>query len=341
MLKKILIACGLLVLSLLIGVGVLYWQTQTFLTTPAEEQGRDIVLNVVPGQSLDRVAAELEAQGLVSSAHKFRLMVRAKNQGTAIKAGEYLLNTSWPPPQILDMLTSGKVLLHKLSIPEGLTWWQVARLVEKSGLASFDSFDKAVHDPALLARYGITGSNAEGYLFPETYLLPRPRNKNARPIVEAMLKTFRQQARQALPADRMNPKELLRLVTLASMVEKETANPAERFAIAGVYSNRLHRSMLMQCDPTVIYGLGTSFDGNLTRKHLRDATNPYNTYKHKGLPPGPICSPGKAALEAALSPEKHKYYYFVATGENGRHKFSKTLVEHNRAVWKYQIRRRR
>lgn len=335
--KKMLIACAALAVCSLLVAGWFAWQAKHFLTTPAETPGREVVVHVEPGQTFAEVAKHLEAEGVITNAKHFGWLGRFEDKVGSIKAGEFSLNSSWTPRQVLDALTEGRTMLHKLFIPEGLTWWQIGRLVEESGLASFESFEKAVHDSTLLKNYHIPFDNAEGFLYPETYLIPRPRGGDARPIVRTMLSTFWEQTGNHLwPNGPPSTKELRYTITLASMVEKETAAAEERARIAGVYVNRLKKRMRMQCDPTVIYGLGTAFDGNLTRKHLRDKSNPYNTYRHSGLPPGPICSPGRYALEAAIQPEKHQFIFFVAKGD-GTHKFSRTLREHNRAVHHYQL----
>lgn len=316
------------------------WRFQAFLDAAPQTPGREVVVDILPGSTLARVAAQLETAGVVTDATLFRLLGRLDGQGARVRAGEFALHTGWPPRRVLRALTEGRPVLHRLVLPEGLTWWQAGRVVEQSGLASFESFARAVHDPALLAAHGIPGDSAEGFLFPETYLVPRPRDGDAAPIVAAMLAAFWSQAGKRLwPDGPPPPEETARLVTLAAMVEKETALPGERARVAGVYANRLRLGMLMQCDPTVIYGLGPGFGGNLTRAHLQDAANPYNTYRRRGLPPGPICSPGLEALLAAQNPERHSLLYFVAR-RDGSHVFSRTLDEHNRAVREHQLRRR-
>lgn len=316
------------------------WRMQQFLDSAPETPGREVVVAIAPGSSLAQVAAQLEREGVVANALLFRLLGRLDGQGARVRAGEFALHTGWPPRRVLHALTQGRTVLHRLVLPEGLTWWQAGRVVEQSGLASFESFERAVHDPALLAAHNIPGPSAEGFLYPETYLVPRPQGGDAAPIVAAMLAAFWAQAGARLwPDGPPPPDEVARLVTLATMVEKETALAEERARVAGVYANRIRLGMLMQCDPTVIYGLGPDFNGNLTRANLQDEANPYNTYRHPGLPPGPICSPGLEALLAAQTPEKHSLLYFVAR-RDGSHAFSHTLDEHNRAVREYQLRRR-
>jgi UPF0755 protein len=263
-------------------------------------------------------------------------------------------------------------LLHRITIPEGLPWWEVGKLLEAQGFARAADFAVYVNDARLMRRYGIPFANAEGFLYPETYMLnkaPTPAVAHAQSAMQTMIRTFwtktaplweELEGRTELPgppastgADvaasgavvasfvpgyaRLHPEEVKRIVILASLVEKESAASDERPRVAGVYTNRLNIRMPLQCDPTVIYGLGESFEGRILRSHLLDATNPYNTYKFYGLPPGPICSPGMGSLRAAFYPERNKYFYFVASGKgDGRHVFSSTLAEHNAAVQQYR-----
>ncbi len=319
--------------------GWFVWQAHEFLATPPQDPGVAKVVAIEPGETFDHVARMLQAEGVITDAAKFRVLGQWKSKLAAIKAGEFSLATDMLPGEVLAAITEGRPLLHRLQVVEGLTWWQVGRLVEEAGLAGFASFERAVRDPDLLAEFHIPFASAEGFLFPDTYFVPRPRGRDAEPIVRAMLAAFWRQAGARLwPGGRPADAELARLVTLASLVEKETGEPSERARIAGVYANRLSRRMLLQCDPTVIYGLGPAFDGNLKRVHLEDRANPYNTYARPGLPPGPICSPGLAALAAAAGPESHRYLYFVAMG-NGTHAFSTNLEAHNRAVRRYQLHR--
>jgi cell division protein YceG involved in septum cleavage len=511
---------------------------------------------------------------------RFRLLAHAHNALGQIKAGEYELNTGWTPDQVLRHLIKGQSMLFRLVVREGLTWWETAKAVADQGFARFEDFAAVIHDPAFLRAHNIPFDDAEGFLYPETYLLPKPRKpldkEQARAVADIMVKMFWKKtealwrrlplkpeaaqtgepllpplpgamssqaaptagaaprttaeapaalpapsspgdkpvaakplaanatteaappaqpastgaaslaagkdaaspseaadasappaptgqrppenrlklsemlaqraaeeggtgkgpvvrgviettpvlppaaesrtapaqpdaaptapagngtamptahkatapaaihngtattpqggasgpepskATTALPAqadqgtapahnatvaspavatgpqspDQVDPAALRRLVILASLVEKETGLPNERGTVAGVYANRLRRGMLLQCDPTIIYGIGPSFSGAIRRSQLEDADNRYNTYKHAGLPPGPICSPGLASLKAAFGPEQHEYLYFVATGLDGGHSFSKTMSEHNKAVQIYRARMR-
>ncbi len=337
--KLILCFVSLLFLGILIGAALIGYEAYRFLKLPPENPGHEVLVDIPPGTTFTSVAEMLEQKGIIRNEQYFRLLAKYKKKLGKIQAGEFKLSTGWPPQRVLDMLVSGQPILYKLSIPEGLTWWQTAEIVEKAGYADFDDFAKAVSDPELLKKYHIPFDNAEGFLFPETYLLKRPDKKEAKAIVELLLKTFWERTREIWKPSQPDAENVRRLVILASLVEKETAVGEERQRIAGVYQKRLERKMLLQCDPTVIYGLGPSFNGNITRKNLEDASNPYNTYQHAGLPPGPIASPGLKSLQAAANPEDHDFLYFVAKGD-GSHYFSKSLREHNRAVRKYQLKRK-
>lgn len=305
------------------------------LLGPAEVPGREVVVLIRPGMSLPAIATELERQGLIKSTYAFLFLARLHDRLGAARAGEFRLSSGWPPQEILRVLTSTSGLLHRVQLREGLSWWAAAKIFEAEGLAGREDFARAMGNATLLEKYGIPGPSAEGFLFPQTYLLPRSPDNGGTASVEALLKEFERQARKLWPQGLPPAEELRRVVILASLVERETGEGAERPRIAGVFANRLRMGMRLQCDPTTIYGLGPDFDGNLRRSHLEDAANPYNTYAHAGLPPGPICSPGLESLRAAMHPEANDFFYFVARGD-GSHEFSRTLEEHNRAVTRFQ-----
>lgn len=341
-----------------------------FLEVPPATVGERKYFDVKPGAALAQIAEELQRQGLVTDARKFMWLVRYKNMAKKVQAGRFALNTGWKPEEILTALVNGKPVMERITIPEGLTWWQTGRLLEKEGFARFDDFKDVITDPAFLRHYGIPFANAEGFLMPDTYLLKKPDSPitsanmpqsildeakirdewkaNARAVAGRLVDNFWRKAAPLWPATatgsgvvRYPPVgDLKKWVTLASIVEKETALDQERGAIAGVYANRINRNMLLQADPTVIYGLGSDFTGHLLRRHLEDDANPYNTYRKPGLPPGPICSFGAAALKAAVNPQKHDFLYFVAKTDGGEHSFSKTLSEHNKAVEDYRRQKR-
>lgn len=316
------------------------WQEEQFLTIPPETPGHALIFRVEPGQPFTTISANLKKVGLITDTRRFLSLAKRSGKTAAIRAGQFKLNTGWTPEQMLHELTTSAGIMKKAAIREGLTWWQTADKIQAAGLGTRDNFAKAVTDRTLLDTYGIQAKDAEGYLFPETYLLTPPIGDQSTYMAKTMMKEFFRNAKKVWPNGLPEWKELHKTVILASLVEKETGDVSERKRISGVFHNRLKRGMLIQADPTIIYGLGPAFDGNIRKSHLRDKNNPYNTYVIRGLPPGPICSPGLDALMAAVHPEDHNYLYFVAKGD-GSHYFSKNLNEHNNAVRKYQLRRNR
>jgi len=292
---------------------------------------------VAPGESFGMLSARLEKAGVITSDIRFKVLARLSGDDKRLRAGEYALSTAMSPLEIIDILANGKVLLHRLTIPEGYTIDQIAAEVEKAGLASAEEFSRLARDPSLVSELQVGGPSIEGYLFPDTYYFLR--EATARGIITTMVNAYR-----SLVTDewRNRARELdlsmHEIVTLASIIEKETGDPSERPIIASVFHNRLKKRMRLESDPTVIYGI-ESFDGNITRRHLSSAT-PYNTYVIRGLPPGPIANPGRAALEAALYPAQTDYLFFVSK-KDGTHYFSNNIAEHTEAVRKYQLRRKR
>ncbi|MEJ5243084.1 MAG: endolytic transglycosylase MltG [Desulfomicrobiaceae bacterium] len=333
MLRRIsLILAGGALLCALAGAGA--WGLHRYLTTPLDPAGPPIIFSVQRGEGTEAVIARLAEAGLVRTPRLLTAVARIG--GSNLRAGEFSLSAAMSPQQILWTLRFGPPVRYRVTLPEGLTLTQTAARVAETGLTSAEAFLALCADPQFVQAQGIPAPNLEGYLFPDTYFFERPQGGDPRPLVEAMIHRFRAATRDLPTAQ--DPKALHQTVILASIVEKETALPEERPRVAGVYTNRLARGMLLQADPTVLYGLGPTFLGELTTAHLKDTANPYNTYAHPGLPPGPICSPGLAALQAAANPEAHAYLYFVATGDGG-HTFSRTLAEHAKAVERYRQRR--
>ncbi|MDR0466651.1 MAG: endolytic transglycosylase MltG [Deltaproteobacteria bacterium] len=325
----------LCILLALCAGGFAGYEAWRFLQTPPANPGEEQIFDVEAGASFGKIAEQLEQKGLVTDAGKFILLARYKKWDSRLQSGRFQLHSDWLPEQILDHLVNGQPLLYRVTLREGLAWWEVAHVLEQAGFARAEDFRAVIFAPEFLRHYGIPFHSAEGFLYPDTYLLKKPEILDlaaARAAAGRLVDTFWQKTARIWPdGKRPNARDLRKLVILASIVEKESAVPEERPRIAGVYARRLSINMLLQADPTVIYGLGRTFDGNLRRTHLEDPNNPYNTYKLPGLPPGPICSPGLASLKAALSPEEHDSLYFVAKGDGG-HVFSTNLNDHNRAV---------
>ncbi len=341
MLHILLRALAALALLGLLACGYAGYDAWRFLNTPPAapgSAGTDVYVDVEPGATFDRVTKQLVDKDAVTSDWRFKLLAHYHGWETSLKAGRFLVHSNWTPFRVLDQLVNGQPVLSRITLREGLTWWETARLLEAEGFVTVEDFRAVITDPAFLRHWGIPFDTAEGFLFPDTYLLkksPVPDRESARAVAGRMVDTFWRRAAQVWPDGRPARDELRRLIILASIVEKETGQPSERGRVAGVYANRLRTGMLLQADPTTIYGLGETFDGNLRRPHLQDAANPYNTYRRPGLPPGPICSPGLDSLRAATAPEKHGYFYFVSRND-GSHQFSATLDEHNRAVNRFQ-----
>ena len=292
------------------------------------------VVEVLEGASFREVANLLAQKGLIVSPFWFRLLGKVQDAERKIKPGEYDLHTAMRPAEILNALVKGKVIQYSVLIPEGLTAQQIGKLLEEAGIAKEADIARLVADPAFVKSLGIEGRTLEGYLFPETYHFPR--RTKPEDVLRAMVHRFREaytpelQARAA--ALKMTEGEVL---TLASIIEKETAQDAERPLVSAVFHNRLAKGRPLQSDPTVIYGI-PNFDGRLKRAHLTKKT-PFNTYMKRGLPPWPIANPGLKSIQAAVNPAPVKYLYFVSKND-GTHQFSTTIQEHNRAVERYQKR---
>ena len=324
-------------LAVLVGGSVGAWLRVRASLLPAAGSGAEQIFTVSRGDSLARVARDLESVGLIRSAVAVEWLGRFRGIAARLHAGEYLLSPAQTPGEILGTLTRGAVATYAVVIPEGFTADQIADRLGQAGLVDPASFRAAVRDPAFVAEVGVPGASLEGYLFPETYRLAR--GLAPREIAGVMVDHFR--AAWAEVAARAAEKDLSmhEAVTLASIVEKETGVPEERPRIAAVFRNRLARGMRLETDPTVIYGI-EDFDGNLRRRDLENADNPYNTYRIRGLPPGPIASPGLGSLRAVVEPAPGDDLYFVSRND-GTHTFSRTYREHVIAVDKYQRRRGR
>ena len=307
-----------------------------YLVRPADESAADQIVVVQVGMFLNQVAEELQMRDIITGKGLFMVWARLMGTSKQIKSGEYRLSGRMSPIRVLNILTSGRIITHPVTIPEGLNRLQIAELLETKGLANKNEFLVLTEDPSVLRQYGLSGTTLEGYLYPDTYLFGR--GLSAASIVDAMVKRFWQVFSPLKKRAEETGMSVESTITLASIVEKETGQAEERPVIASVFLNRLKKKMRLESDPTVIYGV-KEFNGNLTKKDLTEPS-PYNTYLIRGLPPGPIANPGLAAIRAVLYPAKTDYLYFVSKND-GTHYFSKTLKEHNRAVNKYQRNKRR
>jgi UPF0755 protein len=321
------IAAAALVLGLGLLAGALYLMLQ-----PPSAVASEIVVEIPRGAALGGVADILESAGVVRSAPAFALFARYRGQAESLRAGEYAFAPNLRAREVLDRLAAGAVMTHRVVVPEGLRMEEVAARIEAAGLGSAAEFLSVARDPTTAAALGIPGASLEGYLFPETYELAK--GIPAREIAQLMVDHFFAVWREIEPQAAARGLSMREVVVLASLIEKETGAPQERPLIAAVFLNRLARGMRLETDPAVIYGI-RDFDGNLRRVHLADATNLYNTYQHAGLPPGPIASPGAAALHAVVEPAEADYLFFVAR-KDGTHQFSRSYREHVRAVNRFQ-----
>ncbi len=304
-----------------------------FLKQPPASAGAPKRIDIPEGASFSQITDQLEREGLVTSRLYFFLLGKWLSVETQMQAGEYLLDAAMRPWNLLDVIVQGRVIEHPVLIPEGSTAEQIGRILEAEGLVPAALFQEVVRDPILSAEFG--GTTLEGYLFPATYQFSGKMSPTE--IVRKMLLQF-QTVYNGAWMRRADAIGMTRheVVTLASIIEKETARPEERGLVSAVFHNRLRKGMRLQSDPTVIYAL-SSFNGNLRRSDL-ETPSPYNTYTVEGLPPGPIANPGKEALHAALFPAEVDYLFFVSKND-GSHHFSKTLSKHNAAVAKYQRRK--
>jgi len=332
MTRKIFIRLGLGLVAVCVVAFFLGLSSWNKVNEPVSSNADSVVFTVASGSSMRSVAKRLEEEKLIRSAKALRLLSRVRGLDGKIRAGEYDLSAASDTSAILTLLTSGTMKTYEISIPEGLTAREISVRLEAAELCDSEAFLAYALDPESAKQLGIEGPSLEGYLFPETYRLPRglPPERIARIFVDEFNKNW-EQVVKGKSSTTLNKQEL---VTLASIVEKETGAAEERPTIAAVFVNRMKLGMRLETDPTVIYGI-SDFDGNLTRAHLRDKSNPYNTYKIYGLPPGPIANPGADALRAALQPADSPYLYFVSMND-GRHQFSETYKEHVNAVNRYQ-----
>ena len=314
----------LLVAAVLVVGGWLAWS----LYMPLSPAGQKFVL-LRPGYSSRKIASELKSAGVIRSTDAFLLWHYWHHRGR-LKAGEYVFDSAANEITVHDRLVRGDIYVHTLVIPEGYTMFDIAQLIQDTGLGSREEFLKTVQsETALIRDLDPEARSLEGYLFPNTYQFTR--TETMQDLVAIMVKEFRQVAQQiGLNSD------VHTIVTMASIVEKETAVPEERPIVASVYYNRLGKRIALDADPSVIYAklLQGSYQGALHHADMQ-VESAYNTYRHAGLPPGPIANPGKSALEAAMHPADTGYYYFVSNG-NGHHRFASSLEEHNRNVAEYR-----
>ena len=308
-----------------------------YVESPVDFRERAMTVEIPTGVNFARVTDILQEADLIRHPRAFYAYALIRKAASRIRAGEYDLASSMSPSEILDALVEGRVKGYPVMIPEGFTMRRIADRLAEKGIVDRDRFMAVATDPAFLMSQGIEGGSAEGYLFPDTYIFSRAVEEER--VIRFMLDQLRRRltGNMILRMDQLDM-TMGEVLTLASIIEKEGGPPDEKPLISAVFHNRLERGMKLQSDPTIIYGMD-DFDGNLKREDLKMDT-PYNTYIIRGLPPGPICSPGLEAITAALYPAEVNYLYFVSKND-GTHHFSSNLTDHNKAVIKYQIRRRK
>ena len=299
-------------------------------------EGAEQFVELPAGAGSRAIGDRLVQAGIVRDALSFRVGLYVSGKGRRLQAGEYRFDRPLTPLEVIDKLARGDVFVIVMTFPEGLTMADMGKIFETHGLGPASAFVAAAHDPSPIKALDLAARDLEGYLFPETY--PVPRRTTAPRLVGLMTDRFEhvftRELREAAEARGFTVRQA---VTLASIVEKETSRPDERPLVAAVYENRLRIGMALQCDPTVIYALDRAgkYTGNLHHQDLA-FDSPYNTYRYPGLPPGPIASPGRASLEAAVHPAQVDFLYFVSR-HDGSHVFARTLDEHNRNVQKWQV----
>ena len=337
MLKRLFIV----LVFLAIAAGGFAWWARERLNTPYRNfAGEEVFVDIPSGSSVAAIGNRLTAAGVLPDPWTFRLAARFTGADRKLQAGEYRFSGPSAPMVVLQRLVAGDTFRRGLTFPEGLTIFEMGDVFARGGFGSAGSFMDAASDRALIDSYDTGAKSLEGYLFPDTYTLGR--EASAGQMIHAMLARFDQvftpEFRNTATDHGWSVRQVL---TLASLIEKETALPGERPIVSAVYQNRLKRGMPLQCDPTVIYGLMLAgrWNGNIRKTDLQ-MDSPYNTYRVAGLPPGPIASPGLPSIDAALHPADVPYLYFVSRND-GSHVFAKTLDEHNANVRRFQIHKAR
>ncbi|NUM59054.1 MAG: endolytic transglycosylase MltG [Bdellovibrionaceae bacterium] len=338
--KVFLLGIFSLIMAILIFTGFLYWN---FVFQPSTPQAKEVIFEVTPQKSFIAIAQELEKAQLIKNAKFFNIYARLTGYRSKIKVGEYALRANMRPKEILAVITSGISIAKPLTIPEGYNIFEIAEVIAKFGLASKEDFLKLVFDKNYIKTV-LSGDpelseveSLEGFLYPETYQVTK--YMDLKEVIAAQVKQFRQVFKTVLLEKKINNLNSKQILTLASIIEKETGNPSERGLISSVFHNRLAKKMRLQTDPTILYGKpiqSKTLENNITKADLVSTTNPYNTYTIPALPPGPISNPGKASLMAAVQPATTNYLYFVSQND-GTSRFTESLNDHNKNVQETQL----
>jgi UPF0755 protein len=298
--------------------------------------GSEQFVEIPQGAGTADIRRRLMDAGVVSGEFTFRAALWWTGRSRTLQAGEYRFDRALSPIEVIDKIGAGDVYTRPITFPEGLTIGEMAKLYEARSFGRASEFIRAANDGSLVHDLDPKATDLEGYLYPETYALPRktPASQLVRSMVDRFRAVYDDTMRQQASTQGLTTRQVL---TLASLIEKETAKAEERPLVAAVYRNRMMRGMGMQADPTVVYALmkAGKYDGNIRREDL-SFNSPYNTYRYPGLPPGPIAAPGRGSIEAALAPADVPYLYFVSRND-GSHVFAETLKEHNANVYQYQV----
>ncbi len=335
--KNLKLLFAAIVLLLLTSAGLGAFLALRYTQTPGSQESRAVIFEVTPSMSFQSVAAELKKAGVINNAKFFYLYARARGMRSLLRVGEYDLNTNMIPGQVLAVITSGKSRTKPFVVPEGLNIFEISELFEKQGFGTSEEFLSFVKDKEFVkSLLGQEHNSLEGYLFPETYLITK--FMTAQDVITAMVRRFQSVYNEIGKQNQLKNWSLHQIVTLASIVEKETGAPQERKVISSVFHNRLKKQMRLQTDPTIIYGIADQTGVVPNNIHKSDLLKPsrYNTYVIAGLPPGPISNPGREALLAAMNPDATEFLYFVSHND-GTHEFTKTYEDHSRAVQKFQM----
>lgn len=332
--RKTLIAAVLLVAIGAVTAGAWMWQ---HLSTPFKGyEAAEQFVDLPPGTGTSEIGRRLVGAGIVRDETMFRAALWWTGRSRDLKAGEYRFSEPLSAVAVVETLARGDVYARRITFPEGLTIQEMAAIYETRRFGAARDFIQAAGDVSPIRDLDPAASDLEGYLFPDTYDLPRgtPASRLAAMMVQRFRAAYTETLRRRAAQQGLTTRQV---VTLASLIEKETGKADERELVAAVYRNRLTQAMPLQADPTVVYALQQAqmYDGNIRREHLA-MDSPYNTYRYPGLPPGPIAAPGKASLEAALAPADVPYLYFVSRND-GSHAFAETLAAHNRNVREFQV----
>ncbi|MBC7740827.1 MAG: endolytic transglycosylase MltG [Bdellovibrionaceae bacterium] len=315
---------------------VLFFGHQT-LKTPMSDDATEVLFDVSPGSNITQITNSLQEHGLIRNGPIFLFYARLKKLNSKLKVGEYSLNRSMAPDEILSVIISGKSVARNFTVAEGLSIFDISDIIEKSGFGQKEEFLALVRDKEFIkSTLGEEVESLEGYLYPETYKITK--FDTTRMIVAQMVKRFLTVWKEIEPASKLTKWSRREIVTFASIVEKETGAGFERPLVSSVFHNRLVKKMKLQTDPTVLYGVAMKLGHmpkNISKNDLLTPTR-YNSYTNYGLPPTPISNPGKEALLATLQPARTKYLFFVSQN-NGTHVFSETYENHNKAVQSFQV----